>query len=140
LPRLYARTRRAGLSLHLTRARSWLLLFSRLLLAVAGRLVARQRHALPWRQEIEVAERLWQLHLLVRHALLLGVVPDLDMAREREVLAQRESLEPVVGEEPAQVRMPGKQDPVHVERLALEPVRARKDPDDARNRRLFVGL
>jgi hypothetical protein len=42
-------------------------------------------------------------HRLVDHALLLGVVAHLDVARDREVLAHRVADEAVVGEDAAQV-------------------------------------
>src|SRR6185312_3892104 len=48
-------------------------------------------HALPGRDEVEAAEFLLQLHGLVNHALLLFVVADLDIARQRKILAQRMS-------------------------------------------------
>ena len=69
-----------------------------------------------------------QLHRLVDDALLLVVVAQLDIAGEREVLAQREALEAVVGQDAAQVRMTGEEDAVQVEGFALEPVGAGKTP------------
>src|SRR3546814_11701971 len=48
----------------------------------------------------------------------------LDVADQREVLAERMADEPVVGQDPAQVRMALEDDAEQVERLALEPVRA----------------
>ena len=80
-------------------------------------------HAFPGAEEIEAAELLGQLHRLVDHALLLVVVAHLDIAGQREVLAQRMALEAVVGEDAAQIGMVGEEDAVHVEGLALEPVR-----------------
>ena len=59
------------------------------------------------------------------HGVLRLVVADLDIAGHREDLAQRISLEAIVGQQPAQVRMAREQHAVHVERLALEPVGAR---------------
>src|SRR4029077_13889132 len=59
---------------------------------------------------------------LVDDAALLGVVAHLDMARQREVLAERMADEAVIGEDAAQVRMPVEHDAEEVERLALEPV------------------
>src|SRR5262245_33840434 len=59
---------------------------------------------------------------LVDDAALRGVVPHLDVADQREVLAERMADEPVVREQTAQVRMAAEQNPVEVERLALEPV------------------
>src|SRR6185295_17385639 len=59
---------------------------------------------------------------LVDHAALLGVVAHFDMARQREVLAERMADEAVVGEDAPQVRMPLEHDAEKVERLALEPV------------------
>ena len=104
-------------------------------------LVARQHvvGAFPGRQEIEVAEFLRQLDRLVDDALLLVVVAHLDVAGQREILAQRMALEAVVGQQAAQVRMAGEQDAVHVVGLALEPVGAGKHAGDRRHRRLLVG-
>src|SRR5690606_16895786 len=58
---------------------------------------------------------------LVDHALLLRVVADLDVADQREVLAERMADEAVVGQDPAQVRVAPEDDAEQVERLALEP-------------------
>src|SRR5580698_3079036 len=50
----------------------------------------------------EIAECLRQLHRLVDNALLLGIVADFDVAAQREILAERETLEAVIGEDAAQ--------------------------------------
>src|SRR3546814_20492717 len=71
-------------------------------------LVTRQqvgRHALPGRHEVEGAEVLGQPDRLIDHALLLLVVSHLDIAGKREVLTQRMALEPVVGQEAAEIRI-----------------------------------
>ena len=57
----------------------------------------------------------------VDDALLGFRIAQLDMAGQREVLALRIALEPVIGEDPAQVRIAGEADAVHVEHFALEP-------------------
>src|SRR6476620_3546648 len=57
--------------------------------------------ALPGAFEVEGAELLRQLHRLVHHAFLVVVVAHLDVAGEREVLAQWVALEAVVGEDSA---------------------------------------
>ena len=105
-------------------------------------LIARQHvvGAFPRRQEIEIAEFLHQLHRLVDDALLLVVVAHLDKAGEREILAQRMTVETVVGQDAAHVRMAGEQHAVQVEGFALEPVGAGKNADDRRHRRRLVGL
>src|SRR5512139_3500990 len=59
---------------------------------------------------------------LVDDAALRGVVAHLDVADQREVLAERVADEAVVREQAPQVRMAAEQDPVEIERLALEPV------------------
>jgi hypothetical protein len=69
-------------------------------------------------------------HRLVDHALLLGVVAHLDVARHREVLAQRMADEAVVGQDAAQVDMALEDDAEHVEGLALEPVGRRPQVGD----------
>src|SRR3990167_4498607 len=58
----------------------------------------------------------------VNDALLLGVIAHLDMADEREILAERMPDETVIGEDAAQVRMPFEHDAEEIERLALIPV------------------
>src|ERR1044072_7876758 len=87
--------------------------------AISGRLLvarqaARLEHAFPRALEIERAELLHQLHRLVDHALLRFVVTHLDIAGEREVLAERMPLEPVVGQDAAQVRVALEEDAEHV--------------------------
>ena len=70
-------------------------------------------------------------HRLVDDAALLRVVAHLDVTGDRKVLAERVADEAVVGQEAAQVRVPGEDDAVEIERLALEPVRRRPHVDDA---------
>src|SRR6185312_14659659 len=77
-------------------------------------------------------------HRLVDHPLLHGVVAHLDIADQREVLAERMPHESVVGEDAAQIRMPVEDDAVQVECLALEPVRARPDQSQRRHQRQAV--
>jgi hypothetical protein len=79
---------------------------------------------LPRRHEIELAVFLHEAHGLVDHALQLLVVAHLDIARGREVLAQRVPAEAVIGEDAAQVRVAREQDPEHVVDLALVPAGA----------------
>ena len=92
-------------------------------LLVAGQHVVR---ALPGGEEVEIPELLLQLDRLVDHPALLVVVADLDEAGEREVLPQRMTVEAVVGEDAAEIRVAREQDAVEVVGLALEPVRGRK--------------
>src|SRR6185437_10793286 len=61
-------------------------------------------------------------------------------ADQREVLAERMPHESVVGEDAAQIRMSVEDDAVQVERLALEPVRARPDQGQRRHQRQAVVL
>ena len=64
-------------------------------------LVTRQHRivrAFPRREEIEFAEFLVEPDGLVDHPLLLVVVAHLDKAGERKILAQRVSVEAVVGQ------------------------------------------
>src|SRR5579863_1070939 len=61
-------------------------------------------------------------HRLVDYAALLGVVADLDITDQREVLAKRMADEAVIGQQPAQVRVAVKQDAKQVIGLALEPI------------------
>merc|ERR1711991_473150 len=61
---------------------------------------------------------LHQLDRLIDHALLLVVVDHLVEAREREVLAQRVTVETIIGQYPTQIGMVIEQDAVHVEGFA----------------------
>ena len=65
-----------------------------------------------------------QLHRLVDDPLLLLVVAHLDIAGQREILAQRMPLEAVIGQDAAQIGMVAEKDAVHVPGLALEPAGA----------------
>src|SRR5690606_2800980 len=93
-----------------------------------------------WREEVEVAELLTQLHRLVGDALQLVVVTNFNETGEREVLAQRIAFETVVGQDAAQVRMAGKQDAVHVVGFALEPFGADENRNSGRHQRVLVSL
>ncbi|RUS18667.1 hypothetical protein BC937DRAFT_88480 [Endogone sp. FLAS-F59071] len=73
-------------------------------------------------RSLKVSKRLRQFQRLGNNPLLLLVVPDLDISREREVLAQRISFEPIVCEDAPEVRMSREKDTIHVISLALEPV------------------
>ena len=66
-------------------------------------------------------------HWLIDHALLLRVVAHFDIARHREVLAERMTDETVVGQNAAQVGVAFEHDAEQVERFALVPVRRRPD-------------
>ena len=74
---------------------------------------------------------------LIDDTLLLGVVLHFHVAAEWEVLAERMPDETVVGQDAAQVGVTAEQNPEQVERLALEPVRARPDVDDGIDDRLL---
>src|SRR5262249_17343659 len=88
-------------------------------------------HSLPGALEVEGPELLRELDGLVDDALFLVVVAHLDVAREREVLAQWVTLEAVVGENATQIRMPRKQDAVHVVGLPLVPIGGWEQVDHA---------
>ncbi len=85
------------------------------------------------------AEFLRQAHLVVNHAFLLVVVAHLDKAGEREILAQRMTLEAVIGEDAAHVGMAGEQHAVKIVGLALKPIGAAEHADQRRHRRHLVG-
>ncbi len=59
--------------------------------------------------------------------LALRVVAHLDVADQREVLAERMTDEAVVGQDAPQIRMAAEQDAEQIECLALEPVGAGPD-------------
>src|SRR5262249_57974568 len=111
-------------------------------LPVARFLVAWQEvvRTFPRREEIEVTEFLREAHRLVHDALLLVVVAHLHESGEREILAQRMALESVIRQQPAHVRMPGKEYAVKVVGFALEPVRTGKHANDGRHRRRLADL
>eukprot|EP00321_Phaeocystis_globosa_P006797 CAMPEP_0118816676 /NCGR_PEP_ID=MMETSP1162-20130426/4927_1 /TAXON_ID=33656 /ORGANISM="Phaeocystis Sp, Strain CCMP2710" /LENGTH=253 /DNA_ID=CAMNT_0006746707 /DNA_START=130 /DNA_END=889 /DNA_ORIENTATION=+ len=88
---------------------------------------------LPGRQQVERAEFLRKLDGLCDHALLGLVVPALDEAREREVLAHWVALEAIVCEDAPQVGVAVEVDAIHVEGLALEPVGRAEELRDARH-------
>src|SRR5271155_1808628 len=107
----------------------------------AGLLVARQHivGAFPRREKIEIAEFLREPHRLIDDALEFVVVTHFDKAGEREILAQRMTLETVVGEDAPHIGMAGEDDAVKIVSLALEPLGARKNIDDRWHRGVFVG-
>src|SRR5256886_15501047 len=111
-------------------------------LPVARLLVARQDlvRTFPRREEIEVAEFLREPHRLVYDALLLVVVAHLNESGEREILAQRVTLESIIGQQPAHVRMAGKEHAVEVVGFPVEPSGAREHADDRRHRGRLVDL
>src|SRR5262249_59415923 len=111
-------------------------------LPVARLLVAWQHvlRTFPGREEIEVAELLRKPHRLVHDAVLLVVVAQLDEPSEWKILAQRVALEAVIGQQPAHVRMAGKEHAVEVVSFGLEPVGAGEHADDGRHRRRLVDL
>src|SRR6185437_3875824 len=96
------------------------------------------RHAFPRRREIEAAEFLLQLHRLIDDALLLFVVAQLDIAGEREILAQRMALETVIGEDAAQVGVIGEIDAIEIPSLALEPAGGAEETRDRRHRARLI--
>src|SRR6478736_4160434 len=78
------------------------------------------------------------LHRLVHHALLVGVVAHFDIAHQREVLAEWMPDEAVVSEDAAQVRMAVEHDAEQVEGLALEPVGGSVDTNETVERGLLA--
>src|ERR1035437_6517291 len=59
---------------------------------------------------------------LIDHALLLGVITHLDMARNREILAKRMADKTVVGQNATQIGMAFEHDTKQIESFALKPV------------------
>ena len=70
----------------------------------------------------------FSLHRLVDDALLLLVVAHLDIAGEREILAQRMPLEAVIGQDAAQIGMVGEIDAEQIPGLALAPAGGAVEP------------
>src|SRR5258708_4428653 len=87
-------------------------------------LIPWQRRALPRAQKIELAKFLIEPHRIVAHTLFRVVVAHLNETGHREVLAQRVTIEAVVGQKAAQIRMAVEYHAEQVINLALEPVGA----------------
>src|ERR1019366_476363 len=97
--------------------------------------VTRQgRDGFPWRHEIEIPEILGQLHRLVDHGLAILVVTHLDITGQRKILAQRMSLEAVIGQDAAQIRLAGEDDAIQVPGLTFPPGRGGPDTVHRRDR------
>lgn len=106
-----------------------------------GRAVLAGTDGLPsGRTALEVAEGLGELEGLCDDTLLLLVVSDLGVAGEGEVLAERVTLEAVVGHDAAQVGVAGEEDAKKIVGFALVPVGAVKEGRDGRNGRRLVGV
>src|SRR5262249_24636649 len=88
-------------------------------------------HSLPGALEVEGPELLRELDRLIDDPLLLVVVAHLDIAREREILAQWVTLEAVVGQDATQIRVTGEQDAEHVVGLPLVPIGGREQVNHA---------
>ena len=103
-------------------------------------LVAGQRYdTLPRGFKVEAPVFLAEPHRLVDDALLILVVANLDKASQREILAQRMTLKPVIGQDTAQIGLPGKHDPEQVVALALPPRRRSPQAMHRRHRCRLVG-
>ena len=111
-----------------------------MLTAVFRLLVARQRQTLPRAQEIELAEFLIEPHRVVAHTLFRIVVAHLDETGHWEVLAQWVTVETVVGQDAAQIRMALEHHAEQVINLALELVSAWIDGGSAGDRGILVSL
>src|SRR5262245_18751206 len=107
-----------------------------------GLLIARKHivHSFPGALEVEGTELLRELDGFIDDALRLVVIAHLDVAREREVLAQWVTLKAVVGEDATQIRVAGKQDAVHVVGLPLVPIGGREQVDHAWHGCVYVRL
>lgn len=89
---------------------------------------------------LKVPERLRELKRLNNNALLLLVVSNLSVTRQREVLPQRVSVESVVGHDASEVRVADEEDAEHVVDLALVPVGAVVEACDGWDWRGLVGV
>ena len=92
------------------------------------------------RATLEVPEGLRKLQRLNDNPLLLFIVPQLRVSGEREVLAQRMAIKPVVSHNTAQIRMTREEHPEHVIHLTLVPQGALEQPRQARHGRGLVGV
>ena len=122
--------------------------FFLLLLGFGSRQLERVRRSILARTDLlpgagttlKVAESLRELKRLSNDALLLFVVTNFGVASQWEILAERVTLEAVIGHDASQVRVAGKEDTIQVVHLALIPVGAVEEAGDARNGRGFVGI
>ena len=77
---------------------------------------------------------------LIHHALFLGIVLNLDVTGQREVLAERVTDKTVVGKNTTKIGMTFEHDAVKIEGLALVPVSAAPDIHHRRHdRQLVIG-
>ncbi|GMT29179.1 hypothetical protein PFISCL1PPCAC_20476, partial [Pristionchus fissidentatus] len=93
-----------------------------LLVGSSHALVAESRELLPRRLQIEFSELLSELARLVHDTLQLGIVSNLIVSREGEVLSEWVSLESVVSQNATEIGMVVEPHTVHVANLSLEPV------------------
>ena len=66
-------------------------------------------------------------HRLINDSLLFGVITHLDVAVNREVLAERMTNETIIRKYPAQIGMTRKDNPVQIEGFTLKPVNSVPD-------------
>lgn len=89
---------------------------------------------------MDAPEGLRELQRLVHHALLLLVVPHLRISRQREILSEWMSIEPIIREDPPQVRMILEENPIQIKRLSFVPIRASEYRHRARNGRYLASV
>lgn len=89
---------------------------------------------------LKVTEGLGELQRLGDDTLLLLIVSDFGVTGQGEVLAQRVSLETVVGHDSSKIRVTGEEDTVKVVHLSLVPVGTVKESGDTGNGRGLIGV
>lgn len=92
------------------------------------------------RTTLKVAERLCELQGFCDNTLLLLVVTDLGIPGEREILAQRMTLEAIVSHDTTKVGMAREEDAEHVVDLTLIPIGTVENANQARDRRGLVSV
>ena len=90
---------------------------------IAGQDILR---SFPGTLEIKLAKFLRQIDRFIHHALLILAIAQLDIAGQREILTQGMAFKAIIRQHPAEVRMAGKHDAIHIPSFPLKPVGGRE--------------
>lgn len=81
----------------------------------------------PWAVGFKVTESLGELQWFRDDSLLLLVITNFRVTRQREILSQGVTFESVIGQNTTQVRMADEEDTVHVPDFAFVPIGRTED-------------
>ena len=70
----------------------------------------------------------YYVNIHLNHPTELIIIPALQIARQWEILSQRMSFKPIIGQDAAKIGVVGEVDAVHVPHLPLIPVGSLVDP------------